>query len=111
VIAVVFCYRLIFREERELFRGQGEGFVAYCRAVPRLLPSLRPRVVASGARPNWRKTLTGQTPWWGIVIAEIAYAVSPRLSLAIYVALAAFFIFVAQKYVLKSYAQRVAVTK
>jgi len=45
------------------------------------------------------------------VIAEVAYAVSLRLSLAIYVALAAFFIFVAQKYVLKSYAQRVAVTK
>ena len=111
VIAVVFCYRLIFREERELFRGQGEGFAAYCRAVPRLLPSLRPRVAASGARPHWRKTFAGQTPWWGIVIAEIAYAVSLRLSLAIYVTLAAFFIFVAQKYVLKSYAQRVAVTK
>jgi protein-S-isoprenylcysteine O-methyltransferase Ste14 len=111
VIAVVFCYRLIFREERELFRGQAEGFAAYCRAVPRLMPSPRPRVAASGARPHWRGTFAGQTPCWGIVAAEIAYALSLRLSLAISVALAAFLIFVAQKYVLKSYAQRVAVTK
>lgn len=111
IIAMVFCYRLIFREERELFRTQGQGFAAYCRAVPRLLPSLRPRVAASGARPNWRKTFVGQTPWWGVVAAEIAYAVSLRIALAISVALAAFFIFVAQKYVLKSYARPIAATK
>ena len=40
VIAVVFCCRLILREERELSRTQRQNFAAYCRAVPRLLPSL-----------------------------------------------------------------------
>ena len=111
IIAMVFCYRLILREERELFRTQGEGFAAYCRAVPRLLPSLRPRVAASGARAHWRKTFAGQMPWWGIVAAEIAYAASLRLSLAISVALAGFVIFVTQKYLLKSFARRVTVAK
>ena len=111
LIAMVFCYRLVFREERELFRTQSQGFAAYCRVVPRLVPSLRPRVPTSGARPYWRKTFAGQTPWWGGVAAEIAYAVSLRLSLAILVALAAFLIFVAQKFVLKSYARPVAVTR
>jgi protein-S-isoprenylcysteine O-methyltransferase Ste14 len=110
-IAMVFCYRLIFREERELFRTQDEGFAAYCQAVPRLLPSLRPRVPSSGATPHWRKTVAGQTPWWGVVAAEIVYAVTLRLSLAIWIALAAFLTFVAQKYLLKLYARPVAVTK
>jgi len=87
VLAVGFCYRLIFREEAELLRCHGEDFFAYCRAVPRLVPTLRPRVPASGARPHWREALATQTPWWAIATGELAYAASLRLSIAILVAL------------------------
>ncbi len=110
-LAIVLCYRLILREEKELSRKQGERFLAYCRAVPRLLPSIRPHTHASGARPHWLESFTGQTAWWGIVAAEIAYALWLRLSIAIWVALAAFAIFVTQKYVVKSYSRPVTVTK
>jgi protein-S-isoprenylcysteine O-methyltransferase Ste14 len=111
VLALVFCYRLILREEKELSRKQGERFLAYCRAVPRLVPSIKPRIRASGARPHWRESFAGQTAWWGIVAAEIAYALWLRLGIAIWVALAAFAVFVTQKYLMKSYSRPVAVTK
>jgi protein-S-isoprenylcysteine O-methyltransferase Ste14 len=88
VVAIVFCYRLIFREEAELVRVQGENFLAYCRAVPRLVPALRPRVSASVAHAHWREAFVTQTPWWAIALGELAYAVSLRLSIALLVALA-----------------------
>jgi protein-S-isoprenylcysteine O-methyltransferase Ste14 len=87
VLAAAFCYRLIFREEAELVRVQGENFLTYCRAVPRLGPSLKPRISASGARPHWFEAIKTQTPWWAIAIGDLTYALSLRLSIAILVAL------------------------
>jgi len=109
VLAVVFCYRLIFREEAELVRVQGENFLAYCRAVPRLVPALKPRVSASGARPHWREAFATQTPWWAIAIGELAYAASLRLSIAILVALVGVPIHLAKKRAIAS--RQVAVVK
>jgi hypothetical protein len=110
-LAILFCYRLILREERELFRTQGARLLAYRRAVPRLLPALKPRLSASGARPHWRESFAGQTPWWGAAAAEIAFAITLRLSIAIFVAVGGFALFVTQKYLLTSYARPAAVTK
>lgn len=97
ILALVFCYRLIFREEAELLRVQGERFVAYCRTVPRLLPALKARVSASGAVPHWQEALASQTPWWSIAAGEVAYAVGLRLSIALLVALAGVPVHLAQK--------------
>jgi protein-S-isoprenylcysteine O-methyltransferase Ste14 len=97
ILALVFCYRLIFHEEAELFRVQGERFVAYCRAVPRLLPALKARISASGALPDWHEAFTAQTTWWTIAAGEVAYAVTLRLSIALLVALAGVPIKVVQK--------------
>jgi protein-S-isoprenylcysteine O-methyltransferase Ste14 len=109
VLAVLFCYRLIFREEEELLRVHSENFLAYCRAVPRLLPALRPRVSASGARLYWLEAVATQTPWWAIALGELAYAVSLRLSIAILVALAGLPIHVARKRAIAS--RRVVIVK
>ena len=111
ILAILFCYRLILREERELYRTQGERFLAYGRAVPRLLPAFRPRLSTSGGLPRWRESFAGQTPWWGAAAAQVVYAVTLRLSFAISVAVAGFVIFVTQKYLLKSYARPATVTK
>lgn len=110
-LALVFCYRLILREERELFETQRASFTAYCRSVPRLLPSIKPRISPSGTKPHWRESFAGQTPWWGVVAAELAYAVALRLRIAIALALAAFVIFVVQKYVMKSFSPPVTTTR
>src|SRR5262249_32436563 len=53
VAMIVFSYRLIFREEAELEAGQGEQYELYRKAVPRLWPSLWPRIPSAGSRPRW----------------------------------------------------------
>jgi protein-S-isoprenylcysteine O-methyltransferase Ste14 len=42
----LFYHRLILREESQLSETQGESYRQFLKAVPRLLPSLRPRVAA-----------------------------------------------------------------
>jgi protein-S-isoprenylcysteine O-methyltransferase Ste14 len=97
ILAFVFCYRLIRREEAELYLVQGDRFMAYYRAVPRLLPALRARVSASGALPHWHEAFASQTPFWATAAGEVAYAVTLRLSIALLVALAGVPVHLAQK--------------
>jgi protein-S-isoprenylcysteine O-methyltransferase Ste14 len=97
ILATVFCYRLIRREEAHLVLVQGERFVTYFQSVPRLLPALKARVSASGALPHWHEALASQTPWWAIAAGEMAYAVTLRLSIALLVALAGVPVHLAQK--------------
>ncbi len=52
VAMVVFCYRLILREESELQATQGEMYERYRQAVPRLWPLLGPRIAAAGREPR-----------------------------------------------------------
>jgi hypothetical protein len=63
---VFFQIRLIFGEEAFLREKLGEPYVAYCETVPRLLPSLRPRVPASGARPHWMRAALAEIFMWGM---------------------------------------------
>jgi protein-S-isoprenylcysteine O-methyltransferase Ste14 len=108
ILASAFCYRLIRREEAELYLVQGDSFVAYYQSVPRLLPALTARVSASGALPHWHEALAAQTPWWAIAAGEISYAGSLRLSIALLVALAGVPVHVMQK---RARSLRLAATK
>ena len=45
--------RLIGREEAALMQAQGESYRAFLAAVPRLWPSLRPRIPPGGMQPRW----------------------------------------------------------
>ncbi len=69
----LFTRRLIGREEAELAAAQGTSYAAYRAAVPRLLPSPRPRVPASGARPRWRQAFLGETFVWSFALALVAF--------------------------------------
>jgi protein-S-isoprenylcysteine O-methyltransferase Ste14 len=109
ILASVFCYRLIRREEAHLVLVQGERFVTYSESVPRLLPALKARVSASGELPHWHEAFAAQTPWWAIAAGEVAYAATLRLSIALLVALAGVPIKVVQKRARSS--QRLAASK
>jgi hypothetical protein len=70
--------RLIGREEAELGKEQGERFRAFCRAVPRLLPSLRARIPGSGAKPQWAQAFRGEAFMWGFFLTMAAFAITLR---------------------------------
>jgi protein-S-isoprenylcysteine O-methyltransferase Ste14 len=78
-IMLVFCYRLIFREEAELQASQGEPYKRYCDAVPRLWPSLWPRIPSSGRRANWRAGLKAESWFYGFAVSVAAYAITLKL--------------------------------
>jgi protein-S-isoprenylcysteine O-methyltransferase Ste14 len=75
----VFVYRLILHEEAGLFRSQGESYQRYVAAVPRLFPSLRPRIPAAGARPNWLDGFSGEIFMWGGALAMAVFTLTHSL--------------------------------
>jgi protein-S-isoprenylcysteine O-methyltransferase Ste14 len=72
----LFNYRIILREERELTLAQGENYERYRRAVPRLWPSLLPRVVGSQRKPDWGAGLLGEMFFWGLALALLVFAIT-----------------------------------
>jgi len=70
--------RLILREEVELERSGAESFHAFCAAVPRLLPSLTPRVPASGATPQWGQAFWGEMFMWCFAAASVVWVATSR---------------------------------
>jgi protein-S-isoprenylcysteine O-methyltransferase Ste14 len=75
----LFYYRLVLREEAALMQSQGEPFRAYCAAVPRFFPALRPRVKASGARPSWGQAFAGEIFMWGFAASVVTFAITLTL--------------------------------
>jgi protein-S-isoprenylcysteine O-methyltransferase Ste14 len=74
---VVFQYRLIGREELELSRTLGQRYRAYCEAVPRLWPSIRPGVPAGELQPRWKQAwLAEGFFFWGFAAAMACFAVT-----------------------------------
>jgi protein-S-isoprenylcysteine O-methyltransferase Ste14 len=74
VVAItLFQYRLTLREERALKATQGESYRRYLAKVPRLLPSLRPRVPESGVRPQWGQAFRGELFMWGFALTFVLY--------------------------------------
>jgi len=70
---LLFVYRLILREETTLLQSQGESYRRYLAAVPRLLPSLVPRIPAAGAKANWLDGFTGEVLMWGGALAMAVF--------------------------------------
>jgi len=72
VLIGVVQLRLIGGEEVFLAGTLGEAYLAYKARVPRLVPALKARVAASGARPMWLGAVMGETYMWGVAVAFCA---------------------------------------
>lgn len=60
VATFFFYFRLILGEEDYLAAQLGKPYLEYCRRVPRIVPSLRPRLVPSGLRAQWMQGFIGE---------------------------------------------------
>jgi len=72
----LFCDRLIGREEVALEAEQGEPYRAFKRTVPRLWPSLRARIPASGSVPDWISGLAAEAFFISFALGFIGFAIS-----------------------------------
>jgi protein-S-isoprenylcysteine O-methyltransferase Ste14 len=70
--------RLIGREEEELEQQQGVRFHEFVRSVPRLLPSISPRLPAAGLDPCWGKAFQAEAAMWGFFVTMIAFTITLR---------------------------------
>lgn len=70
IIAIgLFQLRLIAGEESFLTAKLGEPYRAYCAKVPRLFPSISPRVPPSTIKPTWPIAFLGEIYMWGVVVS------------------------------------------
>jgi len=74
-----FSYRLIAREEAELLAAQGEQYERYLKSVPRLVPSLWPRIPSAGHEPKWSAGFRAEFWCWGFALAVLAFAITLKL--------------------------------
>jgi protein-S-isoprenylcysteine O-methyltransferase Ste14 len=65
----LFQLRLIFAEEPFLTAKLGQPYLDYCKRVPRILPSIMPRVPASGAKPHWIQGILGEIYMIGVAVS------------------------------------------
>jgi protein-S-isoprenylcysteine O-methyltransferase Ste14 len=56
--------RLIGREEAQLAAEQGQSYLEYVRRVPRMIPSIKPRLPAGTTPPNWPYAVRGELMGW-----------------------------------------------
>jgi len=76
VILTLLYVQLAGWEEAQMKEQQGEGYREYCKRVPRLWPSISPRVPESGSVPHWGQAFWGEAFMWGFAIAIAAFAIT-----------------------------------
>ena len=64
--------RLIAAEEFFLTAKLGAPYVAYCARVPRLFPSITPRIPASATQPAWPTAFLSEIYMWGVFVSFAA---------------------------------------
>jgi protein-S-isoprenylcysteine O-methyltransferase Ste14 len=77
----IFCLRLIGLEESNLQKEQGESYLEFCRRVPRLWPSMQPRLADSGQKPHWKQAFVGELFMWGFFAGVAVFAITLNIKL------------------------------
>jgi hypothetical protein len=103
----VLNYRLILREEEKLLEEQGERYRAFCAAVPRLWPALRPRLRATNAvTPHWRGAFAGEFMFWLFFAGMVIFAVTENQRITLQVITAGLVVYIVQHFVFRKRPRR-----
>lgn len=98
----LFVYRLIRREEDGLLQTQGESYRAYLKAVPRIWPSLTPRVPAGNGQARWGQAVAGEMFIWLFGAAELCFAITLNFKISGIIFASSFVVYFIAVYLLKS---------
>lgn len=98
----IFCLRLIGLEESNLQTEQGESYFEFCRRVPRLWPSLQPRLPDSGLKPQWRQAFVGELFMWGFFAGVAVFAITLNTKLFWVTVAASMVAYLASSYLLEA---------
>ena len=74
--SALFYLRLALREEAALTATQGEPYDLYKNTVPRIIPSLTPRLASSGRNAHWGQALAGESFMWAFAVATLLFAIT-----------------------------------
>jgi protein-S-isoprenylcysteine O-methyltransferase Ste14 len=77
----LFVIRLLLREETELSRDLGESYRRYCLLVPRLVPSIRPRVPPAGSVFRLAQGLSAELMYWLLSLAMAVFAITLKIKI------------------------------
>ena len=88
--------RLIAREEAALVASQGQAYRAYLDAVPRLVPSMRPRVPSGDQPARWSQAFLGEASMWIFAAAAIALAATLNRRVAFELIMFSVFVYAVQ---------------
>jgi protein-S-isoprenylcysteine O-methyltransferase Ste14 len=102
----IFVYRLILREEANLEATQGDSYRAYCAAVPRLIPAVRPRVPTAGGVPDFWAGLLGELFFWTFTASLVVFAVTMNQSLYYWVLGSALLVYLISLFAIKRRSKR-----
>jgi len=105
----IFVYRLILREEANLEATQGDSYRAYCAAVPRLIPALRPRVPTAGGVPDFWAGLLGELFFWTFTASLVVFAVTMNQSLYYWVLGSALLVYLISLFAIKRRSKRAGI--
>ena len=73
IVIAVLELRLIGGEEAFLSTSLGPEYAAYRSAVPRIVPSVAPRIPSAGARPHWAQALLGEVYVIGVALSFVIF--------------------------------------
>jgi protein-S-isoprenylcysteine O-methyltransferase Ste14 len=78
---LLFCYRLILREEADLRTSRTVQYDDYHAAVPRPWPALQSRVPSSGNKAKWGEGFKAECWYWGFPVAVTAFALTLNMNI------------------------------
>jgi len=75
---IIIVVRLMGREEAHIAAAQGESYREFCSRVPRIVPSILPKLPAGGRAPRWGQAFAGEIFSWSFFVGMFAFCATER---------------------------------